>query len=157
VNPGPRRGQPPGFGPIEERMGNLRIRDNHSPKQNGINGFHGPMNGHLNRDQRFPNGKSVPMINGFRRNNAPVPQQRLPTDEDFPVLQGSAKGSPSTATSINIGGLTAAQVLQAPPPKKELTMQNGKAEYSPTTSVSNGDHVNGVHSPGSPPEVVVSA
>jgi len=142
-----------GFGPIEERMGNLRIRENHSPKANGVNGVHhGVMNGITGRDGRYTNGKSAPVMNGVRRNGPPL--QRLPTEEDFPVLQGSHKGSPSPAPSISLGSLTAAQVLQAPAPKKELV--NGKAEPSPT-AMPNGDHVNGVHSPASAPEVAVSA
>lgn len=144
-----------GFGPIEERLGNLRIRENHSPKANGVNGIHhGVMNGTGNRDGRFQNGKSFPAMNGVRRNGASAPLQRLPTEDDFPVLQGSHKGSPSPAPSVSLGSLTAAQVLQAPAPRKESA--NGKVEHG-TNGVPNGDHVNGIHSPSSVTEVAVSA
>jgi len=156
VSTGHRRGQSMGFGPIEERMGNLRIREN-SPKANGINGInHGGVNGHASRDAgRFPNGKPLPAMNGVRRGGPPIPPQRLPTEDDFPVLQGSHKGSPSPAPSISLGSLTAAQVLQAPAPKKEMV--NGKTEHPPT--IANGDHANGIHSPASTSalEVAVSA
>jgi hypothetical protein len=143
-----RRGSSMGFGPVDERMGNLRIREvsplitsisivsyplicqNHSPKTNGVNGYHnGPGNGHAHRDSRYTNGKPVPAVNGVRRNGPPTPQQRLPTDDDFPVLGGSHKGSPSSTggtPAFGFGGLTAAQVLQAPAPRKELAPQNGK-------------------------------
>lgn len=144
-----------GFGQIEDRMANLRIRENHSPKTNGINGYHGAVNGHGMGQNRFPNGKPFPPMNGVRRTAAPMPHQRLPTDDDFPVLQGSLKGSPSPAPPVALGGLTAAQVLQAPPPKKDSVTQNGKAESS-SGQIPNGDHCNGAPSP-SAPEVTVLA
>jgi len=93
-------------------------------------------------------------MNGVRRNGPPIPPQRLPTEDDFPVLQGSHKGSPSPAPSVSLGSLTAAQVLQAPAPKKEMI--NGKTEHSPG-AVTNGELANGIHSPTSAPEVAVSA
>lgn len=158
---GHRRGPSMGFGTVDERMGNFRIRENYSPRANGVNGYHnGMVNGHANREPRYTNGKPVPAVNGVRR-NGPT-QQRLPTEDDFPVLQGSHKGSPSSTgtPTFAFGGLTAAQVLQAPPPRKELAMQNGKIEPSPVP-VMNGDHlngVNGIHSPNSSaPEVAVTA
>jgi len=143
-----------GFSQMEERMSNLRIRENHSPKANGINGFHGAVNGHSNGQNRFTNGKSIPSMNGIRRGAASATQQRLPTEDDFPVLQGSLKGSPSPAPPVALGGLTAAQVLQAPPPKREPATQNGKADS--LGQIPNGDYADGATSP-SAPEVIVSA
>lgn len=88
----------------------------------------------------IPPGTKLPFApNGHVPHTGPSPnqpngspnqqQQRVPNADDFPVLRSaaSAPGTPNgverASASNGSGGLTAAQVLQAPPPTKK-----GKAE-----------------------------
>lgn len=75
--------------------------------------------------------------NGYpaHKKHAPPPKpQRLPSADEFPVLAGSSTPplrSPGTSSASGwSGGLTAAQILQAPAPKRDS--QPGTRGASPT-------------------------
>ncbi|KAI0080340.1 hypothetical protein K474DRAFT_1704890 [Panus rudis PR-1116 ss-1] len=89
------------------------------PGQKG-RGFHGPKTG------QFPNGGRYD-----KRPFAPKPQ-RVPSADEFPVLGGSSTPPLRTPTINGHSGPTAAQVLQAPPPRKEKDSQPSTRGASPT-------------------------
>ena len=103
---------------LVDKLSNLNLRDDQRPKK-GIEGQgrpHPNENGHRSKFQ--PNGKHHyhPGLNGHSKKNQPLKQQqvqRVPNADEFPVLAGSV--TPPKLVNGH-GGLTAAQVLQAPPP-----------------------------------------
>lgn len=73
--------------------------------------------GHSSRSQSSERRKQFGQQNGFHTNGKKqhmAKTQRVPTSDEFPTLNGTATSSSPKASGLN--GLTAAQVLQAPPP-----------------------------------------
>ena len=99
-----------------------------------------PSTGHSSRSQSSERRKHVGQPNGFHANGKkqhPSKVQRVPTFDEFPTLNGTPTNT-STNTSPKASGpngLTAAQVLQAPPPFRS---KEGNRIPSPDQSV-NGD------------------
>ncbi|KAI0778430.1 hypothetical protein BD413DRAFT_609042 [Trametes elegans] len=108
--------------------------------------------GHKGRAMNF---KPNHFANGPRQDRkfAPPRPQRVPNADEFPVLGGSSPASrgPSSNGTVTPGyaGPTAAQVLQAPPPKKEAQTTRGNTpEASPApTPKEVKPQSNGVPSP----------
>ncbi|KAH8102571.1 hypothetical protein BXZ70DRAFT_905894 [Cristinia sonorae] len=133
-----------GFGAVEEKLASLTIQDEQT---NGVNGnatdgssrSQSTEPGSRGRSHGF---KSNPHASGTRpsdkRPTAPRPQ-RVPSADEFPVLAGSST-PPLRSPGLNSGllnghnGPTAAQVLQAPPPRKEKDSQPGTRGGSPDSS-----------------------
>ncbi|KAI0673383.1 hypothetical protein C8Q78DRAFT_1067726 [Trametes maxima] len=80
---------------------------------------------------RAPNFKPNHFASGPRQDRkfAPPKPQRVPNADEFPVLGGSAPSSRGASVNGSVtpgySGPTAAQVLQAPPPKKEVQVTRG--------------------------------
>jgi len=96
------------------------------------------------------------VTNGFKKPYAQ--KQRVPNADEFPVLNGSttppsrSPGSLNGATVNGHNGPTAAQVLQAPPPRRDSPRDSNTRSGSPVSepadsrpvAETNG-HANGVH------------
>ncbi|KAF9477519.1 hypothetical protein BDN70DRAFT_934148 [Pholiota conissans] len=145
--PRPPRGQvngPNGFHNLEAKLGNLTLRDDQQPRHKNGNGAaaEGSSRSHSSdagtRPKFQQQGSKNPNANGANghanNNNKKSQQQqqqmfrhqqRVPNADEFPVLAGST--TPPTRTPVINGflnggianGPTAAQVLQAPPPRKD--------------------------------------
>ncbi|KAF9015578.1 hypothetical protein BDQ17DRAFT_1341310 [Cyathus striatus] len=128
---GPRpRGNPNGqITSVEEKLNNLNIRDDTAGQQNGTTNSsrsHSSEAGHRPRFQHGVKGHHANANNSVHgRKSIPV-KQRVPNADEFPVLSGSITPPIRNSGSNNSAGpgLTAAQVLQAPPPaRKEGTRE----------------------------------
>ena len=95
-----------------------------------------PNTGHSSRSQSSERRKQLGQSNGFHPNGKKqytTKTQRVPTFDEFPTLNGTSTNSSPKASGPN--GLTAAQVLQAPPPFRP---KEGSRNPSPDHNV-NGD------------------
>jgi hypothetical protein len=95
-----------------------------------------PSTGHSSRSQSSERRKQFGQQNGFHangKNHHNAKAQRVPTFDEFPTLNGTATSNSPKASGPN--GLTAAQVLQAPPPFRP---KEGSRVPSPDQNV-NGD------------------
>jgi len=144
-----------GFGPIEEKLEGVTVKDvclwNHShnppvliPHQDSqsrtANGADGSSRSHStepgNRGRPSQGPKNHHVMNGTRINKKPSVKQRVPNADEFPVLAGSTtppSRSPGPNSTLTNGyvypGPTAAQVLQAPAPlRKEAGTHSGSPE-----------------------------
>lgn len=84
--------------------------------EQGENRAH-PSTGHSSRSQSSERRKQLGQQNGFHTNGKKqhaTKVQRVPTFDEFPTLNGTPTNNSPKASGPN--GLTAAQVLQAPPP-----------------------------------------
>ncbi|KAF8560184.1 hypothetical protein OG21DRAFT_1480019 [Imleria badia] len=119
---------------IEENFATMNVRDDVQPRR--------VTNGTTNssRSQSTDPGSRSKGLksNGPRaEKKAFVKQQRVPNADEFPVLGGStttsSRSSVSGAPVTNgLGGPTAAQILQAPPPfRKDMTKEPGTRSVSP--------------------------
>lgn len=98
----------------------MRPRHQNGYKANGING--------ARYDKQGINGRQPQ-----------VPQQRVPGADEFPVLGGAITPPARSPGTLSFKGLTAAQVLQAPPPRKEHARsptlpQPAKPEQEPSVN-----------------------
>jgi len=76
-----------------------------------------PNTGHSSRSQSSERRKQLGQQNGFHTNGKKQnvgKVQRVPTSDEFPTLSGTSTNNSPKSPGPN--GLTAAQVLQAPPP-----------------------------------------
>ncbi|KAG8690490.1 hypothetical protein FRC08_010518 [Ceratobasidium sp. 394] len=91
---------------------NGRYNNNHRSRPS-VSHHDGPPPAHI------PPGTKLP----FAPNGHVAPEQRVPNADDFPVLRAPGTGadrSPASGPAVNgMNGMTAAQVLQAPPPVKK--------------------------------------
>jgi len=95
-----------------------------------------PSTGHSSRSQSSERRKQFGQQNGFHANGKKqhvAKAQRVPTFDEFPTLNGAATNNSPKASGPN--GLTAAQVLQAPPPFRP---KEGSRIPSPEPNI-NGD------------------
>jgi hypothetical protein len=114
--------QPDGPGSLADKLSNLNLRDDQRPTS-GIEGSGRPYtNENGQRLKSQANGKNhyQPGLNGHAKKSQLVKQhiQRVPNADEFPVLVGSVT-PPKLVNGNGQGGLTAAQVLQAPPPARK--------------------------------------
>ncbi|KAG9119112.1 hypothetical protein FRC07_006035 [Ceratobasidium sp. 392] len=135
--------------------------NHHHNNHNGPNGNNGGPNNNNGRYHRsrpsvshhdgpppvhIPPGTKLPFApNGHLANEQ---QQRVPSADDFPVLRASGNGvggeRATAVNGVNGGGMTAAQVLQAPPPVKKGKVEDGVNELADAFSKV---HVNGITAP----------
>ncbi|KAI1789760.1 hypothetical protein LXA43DRAFT_892167 [Ganoderma leucocontextum] len=95
-----------------------------------------------------PNGNFANNVRPDRKFGAPKPQ-RVPNADEFPVLGGSAPSSRASSngtTTPGYSGPTAAQVLQAPAPRKDGLTRGNTPDLTPPASASKDGkpEVNGV-------------
>ncbi|KAH8835845.1 hypothetical protein DL96DRAFT_92779 [Flagelloscypha sp. PMI_526] len=108
------------------------------PRPGSMDGFTGKFGGmHINNNSRSTNGFNPRggKMNGARSDRKPPAaiRQKLPSADDFPVLASSITPplrSPSLNGHVGLNGPTAAQVLQAPPPRKEPPSTRGPSPDS---------------------------
>lgn len=116
-------------GTLAEKLSNLTFRDDQNPK----NGVERPYAGE-NRLKFQTNGKHHyhPGLNGHSKKSLPVKQhiQRVPKADEFPVLAGTVT-PPKLVNGNGHNGLTAAQVLQAPPPRKDTSRELSSRNTTP--------------------------
>ncbi|KAG8738433.1 hypothetical protein FRC10_006851 [Ceratobasidium sp. 414] len=132
----------PGSQPASFRYpsnGNNNGRYNNHRSRPSVSHHDGPPPVHI------PPGTKLP----FAPNGHLAPEQRVPSADDFPVLRAPGTGGergPASGPAVNgINGMTAAQVLQAPPPAKK-----GKAESEAVNDLADAFskvHVNGLAAP----------
>ncbi|TBU34666.1 hypothetical protein BD311DRAFT_802246 [Dichomitus squalens] len=84
-----------------------------------------------------PNGHFANGPRPDRRLGAPKPQ-RVPNADEFPVLGGvpSSRASSNGTTTPGYSGPTAAQVLQAPAPRRDGQTRGSTPDLTPSTSAS---------------------
>lgn len=142
-----------GFHVINEKLAGMTVRDVRIHKYHGIysiliiqqdasppqaENMHSPSVDHGR--PRFPQGpKNNYVANGVRPDKRPsAMKQRVPNADEFPVLAGSTT-PPTRAPGLN-GVLpngnghavpTAAQVLQAPPPRKDSSKESSTRGTTP--------------------------
>ena len=85
--------------------------------------------------------KPTHLVNGVRQDRkfGPVKPQRVPNADEFPVLCGavpSSRASSNGATTPGYAGPTAAQVLQAPAPRKDGQTRGSTPDLTPSASAS---------------------
>ncbi|KAF5323437.1 hypothetical protein D9611_005720 [Ephemerocybe angulata] len=124
-----------GIAAINQKMGNMTVRDDAPCPQNGTNGatedssrpqptdpvprppkFHQGPHKHHHHHPNGVNGKRFPGA-------APIRPQRVPSADDFPVLPGSVTPPKQNGAANGHSGPTAAQILSAPAPARK---ENGK-------------------------------
>ena len=127
--------QPDGHGSLADKLSNLNLRDDQRPTSSaeGSGRPYTSENGH--RQKLQANGKHhyQPGLNGHAKKSQPVKQQiqRVPNADEFPVLAGSIT-PPKLVNGNGHSGLTAAQVLQAPPPaRKDVSKEASTRDPSP--------------------------
>ncbi|KAF8632966.1 hypothetical protein AX15_001563 [Amanita polypyramis BW_CC] len=123
-----------GFTGMDEKFANLHIRDDQSRPdglfRSGDNGGHG---GRTKYDRGFRHHGGN--MNGSHiGKKPPIPKQRVPDADEFPVLGGSTT-PPNRQPN---GGPTAAQVLQAPPPVGKGGSHSGTRGTTPDSPRANG-------------------
>lgn len=119
---------------LADKLSNFNLRDDQRPKR--IEGSSRPYlneNGHRSKFQ--PNGKHHyhPGLNGHSKKSQPMKQQiqRVPNADEFPVLAASVT-PPKLVNGNGHSGLTAAQVLQAPPPaRKDASKESSTRDTTP--------------------------
>jgi len=127
------RGHSNGQGSLADKLNNLNLRDDQRPNIN--DGTSRPQSGEAGHRSKFqPNGKHHPGPNGHHKKGPPVKQpapQRVPNADEFPVLAGSVT-PPKLVNGSGHLGLTAAQVLQAPPRvRKEASKESSTRGTTP--------------------------
>ncbi|KAF9527748.1 hypothetical protein CPB83DRAFT_869795 [Crepidotus variabilis] len=136
---------------LADKLSNLNLRDDQRPRNNGVDSSSRSSSDGGNRPKFYPNGKhhhhpSGPNghhhANGAKKGGAPnkyYQPQRVPSADDFPVLAGTV-----TPPRVNghANGMTAAQVLQAPPPtRKEATSSKESSTRNTTPDPVRGNPV----------------
>ncbi|KAI0040803.1 hypothetical protein FA95DRAFT_1611504 [Auriscalpium vulgare] len=116
---------------LEEKLANLGLRDDGAPQASS--GSTTPSD----RPRPSPSHKQFSSLpNGTRPAvRAPVPKQRVPGADEFPVLGGATTPparSPGPNGHIGLSGPTAAQVLQAPPMRRGDSKDSLSAPSEPT-------------------------
>ncbi|KZP25404.1 hypothetical protein FIBSPDRAFT_1041544 [Athelia psychrophila] len=134
--PRPRGGPPNGngaFKAMEDKFAALAVQEEGHAQQNGA-AVEAPSRSHSSEDQRprYPQGaKPNGVTNGFKKPYAQ--RQRVPNADEFPVLASSTTSpsrSPGSLTGAALNGHngpTAAQVLQAPPPRRDSTRDSTRS------------------------------
>lgn len=124
-----------GHGNLAEKLTNLNLRDDQRLKNNTER----PNEGTLNKVRPQPNGKHQ-NLSGFNGHHNHIKkaqhtrQQRVPSADEFPVLAGSIT-PPKFVNGNGHIGLTAAQVLQAPPPmRKDVSKDSSKDSSTRNTT-----------------------
>ncbi|KAF9056568.1 hypothetical protein BJ165DRAFT_1522469 [Panaeolus papilionaceus] len=137
--------------PLEVKINNSNIREEQPRQKNGDTSSRSQSSdgGH----RKFPNaGKHHSNVNGHNHNHRKglhsKPTQRLPNADDFPVLAGTT--TPPKLINGMTNGLTAAQVLQAPPPARRESKEPSTRGASPdlarsTSSQDAKPEVNGIN------------
>jgi hypothetical protein len=125
--------QPDGPGSLVDKLSNLNLRDDQRPTS-GIEGRpYTSENGHRLKSQANGKHHYQPGLNGHAKKGQPMKQQiqRVPNADEFPVLAGSVH-PPKLVNGNGHSGLTAAQVLQAPPPaRKDGSREPSTRDTSP--------------------------
>jgi hypothetical protein len=131
--PRPPRGHVNGNGNgLDAKMASLTIRESRSQ-----NGHDAKADNNRSRfSQGYKNGSNVPN----NKRLAPLKQQRVPNADEFPVLGAMAAPGKTNGVSGYLvngngqAGPTAAQVLQAPAPRKDVPIASGTATRTPSDS-----------------------
>lgn len=121
---------------VTNNVSNLEEKFSRMNVQEEENRTH-PSTGHSSRSHSSERRKHLGQQNGFHPNNKKqhaARAQRVPTFDEFPTLNGTSTTNSSPKAS-GPNGLTAAQVLQAPPPFRP---KEGSRIPSPDQSA-NGD------------------
>ncbi|PCH33896.1 hypothetical protein WOLCODRAFT_160435 [Wolfiporia cocos MD-104 SS10] len=138
-----------GMASLEEKFAGMAVQDEGEHARNAANGGAATTNSSRSQSsepgsRRGPPFKPSHFANGARpeKKVAPPKPQRLPSADDFPVLSSTtpplrSPGS-NTPTINGYNGPTAAQVLQAPPPRKEG--QAAPRDNSPEQSGKDSEH-----------------
>lgn len=90
--------------------------------------------GQKGRPPLRPNGNFINNARPERKFGAPKPQ-RVPNADEFPVLGGSvpsSRASSNGTTTPRYSGPTAAQVLQAPAPRKDSHNRGNTPDLTPS-------------------------
>ncbi|KIK70811.1 hypothetical protein GYMLUDRAFT_295341 [Collybiopsis luxurians FD-317 M1] len=123
---------------LDAKMASLSMRDLRPPNGHAIES-HAKLD---NNRPRIPQGsKNGANASSNNKRLPPIKQQRVPNADEFPVL-GNLASPPAKSVGVNgyfnngHTGPTAAQVLQAPAPRKDSPMANGTATSTPSDSAS---------------------
>jgi len=126
---------------LEEKFSRMNVQERDENRAH-------PGTGRSSRSQSSERRKQFGQQNGFHPNGKrqhPTKAQRVPTFDEFPTLNGTPTSNSPKASGPN--GLTAAQVLQAPPPfrPKEGSRipspdQNANGDASKVTNASSEDN-----------------
>ncbi len=126
-----------GHGNLAEKLNNLNLRDDQRLKNN-TERSNRPNEGTLHKLKSQPNGKHH-NLSGFNGHHNHIKKgqhtrqhpQRVPSADEFPVLAGSIT-PPKIVNGNGHIGLTAAQVLQAPPPmRKDVSKDSSTRNTTP--------------------------
>lgn len=119
-------------GNLTEKLNHLNLREDPRVKNNAERLNRSQPNEGIQHKSKFqPNGKHHNQggFHGHHHNHVKKglamkqPPQRVPNDDEFPVLAGSVT-PPKNANGNGHNGLTAAQVLQAPPPMRKVSSKD---------------------------------
>lgn len=118
---------------LADKLNNLNLRDDQrTPRNNGVDTSSRSSSDGGSRPKYQPNGKHH-NNHAVKKAGAPnklLPAQRVPSADDFPVLAGTVT-PPKTNGHAN--GMTAAQVLQAPPPFRKDAAPSKESSTRNTT------------------------
>ncbi|KAI0756759.1 hypothetical protein C8Q80DRAFT_53991 [Daedaleopsis nitida] len=152
---GGHRPRPPfhvnGVATLQEKFAAMTTQDDKPP----VHSRNGTSTSESSRSQSVEPGQKgrVPfkpnhLANGSRpdRKYGPAKPQRVPNADDFPVLGGSvpsSRASSNGTTTPGYSGPTAAQVLQAPPPRKDVYTRGNTPDQAAPIAASQPE-VNGM-------------
>ncbi|KAF8641050.1 hypothetical protein AX17_000694 [Amanita inopinata Kibby_2008] len=131
------RGHNPGngFAAIDEKLGNMTIRDGSHAQHDATPRSGDSGNGSRPRFNQTPRNHHGGNVNGTQTNKRSAPvKQRVPNADEFPVLGGSTTPPTRNVNGLPNGAPTAAQVLQAPAPMKKESSQSSTRGTTPDSS-----------------------
>ncbi|KAF5385452.1 hypothetical protein D9757_005428 [Collybiopsis confluens] len=115
---------------LDGKMTSMSIRDSRPPTESHAKSDN-------NRSRISPSSKNGANASNNKRTPL-IKQQRVPNADEFPVLGNTISPSSKSAGANGYfnghAGPTAAQILLAPAPRKDITTVNGTATVSPASS-----------------------